>query len=102
MQKILFDNLSLALTAKAMSKLRTLCSNGKGSPPTTKGGGETVAELEEIAKRYGELNDALCLLIGNTAEMLANAGNSMADTDATLAGAFRAGDGTQNILSEEK
>ena len=68
-------NINLLVIDNAISKLQALkskCVSAKTAAPTTVGGGQTVNELEKIAKQYQDIDLHLELLVGNTISFLTN------------------------------
>lgn len=80
--------LNVAQIDNSIEKLKSLhnkCADMKSSAPTTKGGGNTVNELEAIGLLYGELKTDVAELISNTILFLGNVKNSFISSDETAA-----------------
>lgn len=77
--KINISNLSTAIGR--LNSLKQAWSNDATLPPTPVGGGETVAELEALAKLYQDLHSHMITLATNTATFLTNVGDSFQESD---------------------
>ena len=77
--KINISNLGTAIGR--LNSLKQAWSNDATLPPTPVGGGETVAELEALAKLYQDLHSHMITLATNTATFLTNVGDSFQDSD---------------------
>ena len=77
--KINISNLGTAIGR--LNSLKQAWSNDATLPPIPVGGGETVAELEALAKLYQDLHSHMITLATNTATFLTNVGDSFQDSD---------------------
>ena len=77
--KIELSNLGTAISR--LDSLKQSWSNDVTLPPTPVGGGETVAELEELAKLYQDLHSHMITLASNTATFLTNVRDSFQQSD---------------------
>lgn len=77
--KINLSNLGTAIGR--LNSLKQSWSNDETLPPVPVGGGETVAELEALAKLYQDLHSHMITLASNTATFLTNVGDSFQESD---------------------
>lgn len=69
--------------------LKDKCNDFNGVNPAVVGGGETVAELENISLLYQNLNVHLAELIGKTAMFMENVKSSYETSDQKAAAGMR-------------
>ena len=84
--KINLSNLGTAIGR--LNSLKQSWSNDVTLPPVSVGGGETVAELEALAKLYQDLHSHMITLASNTATFLTNVGGSFESSDQKAASGF--------------
>lgn len=81
MKEIKINLANLGTAIGRLNSLKQAWSNDATLPPTPVGGGETVAELEALAKLYQDLHSHMITLASNTATFLTNVGDSFQESD---------------------
>ena len=64
-------------------------SSMKGNRPTSSGGGNCIAAIEEIADMCEQINEAYVQLVDATVAMLENANNSVVEADNAAANSIK-------------
>lgn len=85
MAEISISTQSLEDEIGKLQTLKTNCAGFDVAFPDIVGGGQTVAELEEIANLYKKLNTDMVDLISNTISFMENVKNSYLSSDSKAA-----------------
>lgn len=88
MQVVNIRLLKLKTSIQRLKNLKTSCENWDTKYPETVGGGQTVGELEEMAKLYKSINESFTEMVSNTALFMENIKNSFEESDKKASNIF--------------